>query len=240
MKARFWILIVFVFLLVSAAVFCGVEARVGTMENGLGGPVFVIDPGHGGEDGGAVSEDGARESEINLAICRRTEQMLGLFGCPCIMTRESENLEYPAGATTVRKRKQADLERRVKLVNGTPNAVLLSVHQNKYTSQGPRGAQVFYRDESNSILLAELVQKMLTSGLGESVRAPAVIADSIYLMRKAECPAVLVECGFLSNPSELSLLRTGEYQTRLALCLACACAHYANEWEKDYGQGSKG
>ena len=204
------------------------------------GPVFVIDPGHGGEDGGAVSADGLKESEINLAIALRLDALLGLWGCPGVLTRNSEELDYPSTATTVRRRKQADLDRRVDLVNRTPNAVLLSIHQNKYPSSGPRGAQVFYRDEPQSLRLAEFAQAVLTLGTKGEIRPITVISDSIYLMRMVASPAILVECGFLSNGDELELLRSGEYQTKLALCLACACAEYTQEWERENGQSGKG
>ena len=240
MKSQLCFLMVFV-LLIAAAFLIGVgEGGINVMESSTVGPVFVVDPGHGGEDGGAVSLDGLKESELNLKICLRTDTLLGLFGYPCILTRDGEVLEYPTDANTVRRRKQTDLERRVKLTESVYNAVLLSVHQNKYPSAGPKGAQVLYKDEPESTRFAELTQIMLIAGLGNTVRAPVIVPDSIYLMRKVECPAILVECGFLSNPEELSLLRSESYQTRLALCLACACAEYANEREKENGQGSQG
>ncbi len=240
MRTRLCMLLVFVFLLVAAFVLGREGSGLSTMESGTEGPVFVVDPGHGGEDGGAVSADGLRESELNLAVCLRMDDLFGLFGCPCVLTRDSETLDYPPEARTVRQRKQADLERRVKLAGSVSNGILVSVHQNKYPSAGPHGAQVLYRDEPLSIHFAELTQGMLLAGLGKSVRPPAAIPDSIYLMRKVECPAILVECGFISNPEELSLLRSEAYQTRIALCLVCACLEYANEWERENGQGSQG
>ena len=240
MKTRICILLVFILLLTAAAILCAREISLDAMEQGPGEPVYVIDAGHGGEDGGAVSPDGSRESEINLAISRRVELLLGLFDCPCVMTRDKEILEYPTDANTVRKRKQADLERRADLVNGIPNAVLVSTHQNKYPSQKPSGAQVFCKEDIHSRRIAEYTQKQLAAGLSDPVRELSVISDDIYLMRNAKCPAILVECGFLSNPRESALLRSESYQTRLALCIACACAEYTKEWEKEYGQGSKG
>ena len=240
MKSRALLLLIFSFVLIAAILLGRGGMGLSVMENNACGPVFVVDPGHGGEDGGAVSGDGLKESELNLKISLRTDKLLGLFGCSCILTRDSEALEYPPEANTVRRRKQADLERRVKLAGSASNAVLLSIHQNKYPLAGPKGAQVLYKDEPASCRFAELTQTMLLLGLGKTVRTPAVIPDSIYLMRKVECPAILVECGFLSNPEELKLLRSEAYQTRIALCLACACVEYANEWEIDYGQGSQG
>ena len=240
MEARKRILLIMVLLLAFAAyrVFWGETAKTITECNIE--PVFVIDPGHGGEDGGAVGADGVLESGINLAIGLRTDRLLGFFGYSCILTRNSEELNYPSGANTVRKRKQADLEDRAKLVNSTDNAVLVSIHQNKYPTSQPRGAQILYRNDEDSSVFSESMQSVLLEGLGDSVRSPTVAPDSIYLMRSVNCPGILVECGFLSNPAELSLLRSEEYQLRLALCLACGCTTYAAEWEKKYGQGGKG
>ena len=240
MNNRFWILLLLAAVLFTAVCFGRYGHLQSAMEEESGEPVFVIDPGHGGEDGGAVSADGLKESEINLAIGLRLEKLLGLFGCPCVLTRNSESLEYPVDAKTVRRRKQADLDRRVKLVDGISNPVLLSIHQNKYPDEGPHGAQVFYRADDYSLRFAELTQFMLTAGTKGDIRPSAVIADSIFLLRTVRCPAILVECGFLSNGEELKLLRSEEYQTRLALCLACACAEYTEEWEKEYGQGCQG
>ena len=194
---------------------------------------------------GKTGEPSARteygESGINLAVSLRMDSLLGLFGWPCVLTRTEESIEYPPAAVTVKKRKQADLERRVQLVNSQSDPVfLISIHQNKYPDEGPRGAQGLYRDDAESIRIAGFVQGRLRESLGsDHVRSSVPVSDSIYLMRKVRCPAILVECGFLSNPEEANLLRSEAYQTRLALCMACACAEYAREWENVYGQGGE-
>ena len=240
MKTRVCILLTLTVLILAAVWFSCKDEPVDTMDKDTGRPKIILDPGHGGEDGGAVSSDGTRESMINLAVSSRTDSLLGLFGWSCVLTRTGEDLEYPPSAITVKKRKQAYLERRVNLVDATPNAVLISIHQNKYPAEGPRGAQVLYRDEAESIRLAGLVQDRLSACLGADMRSSIPISDSIYLMRKVHCPAILIECGFLSNPEESRLLCSEAYQTKLALCIACACAEYAKEWENAYGQGGKG
>ena len=215
---------------------CRVHARAAAGWD-LGIPVFIVDPGHGGEDGGAVSADGLKESAVNLAVCRRLDAFLGLLGCDSVMTRGTEELAYPPEADTVRRRKQADLDRRIAMVNGTARAVLVSVHQNKYPDSAPKGAQVFYRDDALSRSFAETLTAVLQADLGSAVRPAAQIPDTIYLLRKIDAPGILIECGFLSNPQELQLLRSEGYQTRLALCIACACAAFANELENGYGKG---
>ena len=240
MKVKSFIPLILAAVIVSAFLIGREAARKNAMADAAGAPVFVLDPGHGGEDGGAVSADGTKESAINLSVALRTDSLLGLLGHPCILTRSEETLAYPPEAKTVRQRKQADLDRRVAQVNAVPCAVLVSIHQNKYPTSGPRGAQVFYRDEPRSIAFAGILETCLTAGTGPYIRPASAISDSIYLMRKAECPGVHLECGFLSNPEELKLLCSAEYQTRLALCLACACEVYAEEWEDHNGQGSQG
>ena len=241
MRVRLYILLILVFLLFFAVYLCRKAGIVPAMDSSCGKTSIVIDPGHGGEDGGAVSSDGIRESRINLAISLRMDSLMGLFGWPCVLTRMEESIEYPPSAATVKKRKQADLERRVQLVNHlSVPVVLISIHQNKYSDEGPRGAQVLYRNSEESICFASFVQGRLKEALGsKNVRSSVPVSDSIYLMRKVRCPAILVECGFLSNPEESNLLRSEAYQTRLALCMACACAEYAREWENAYGQGGK-
>ena len=240
MKVRLWILAVLLFLLASAVYLGCREREISVMDLTGEKPVFVIDPGHGGEDGGAVGADGVRESEINLAVSLRTDSLLGFFGWPCVLTRSEEELDYPPAADTVKKRKQADLQRRVQLTETISHGVLISIHQNKYPDSRPHGAQVLYRNDEESIMLAGYVEDRLVAALGESVRSSVPVSDSLYLMRSVRCPAVLIECGFLSNPEEAGLLRSETYQIKLALSIACACAEYAKEWEIIYGQDSEG
>ena len=203
---------------------------------GTGRLTFVIDAGHGGEDGGAVGSDGTLESEINLAVALRLEQLLGLCGYPSVLTRRTAELVYPETAGTTRERKRADLEYRVALVNGAERAVLLSIHQNKYSASGPKGAQVFYGEGSESEAFAKELQEKLSVLCGNHRKA-ASISPEIYLLRNVRCPAVLVECGFLSNPGELALLKTEAYQTKLALAMTSACIARHSELEKSYGEG---
>ncbi len=235
MKAHMFVLLTLAVLLASTLLCLHLVVQATVLaQQGL---TFVIDAGHGGEDGGAVSEDGLSESSVNLAVARRTDALLGLCGLRSVMTRDSEEISYPPEADSIRKRKQADLEQRSTLVAAMPEAVLVSIHQNQYPSPGPRGVQVFYNDYDGSREFAVYAQELLLRGVGGSERAASRISDSIYLMRKAECPAILVECGFLSNPGELALLKSETYQTKLAVCIAAACMGHAEELERLYGKG---
>jgi len=200
------------------------------------GLTFVIDAGHGGEDGGAVAADGTKESELNLSIALRLDALMGLCGRPAVLTRASETLDYPASAGTIRERKRFDQERRAALINGTERSVFVSIHQNEYSGTAPRGGQVLYNQFSGSGEFAKFVQMQLSAVCGDHRKA-APISEDIYLMREANCPAILVECGFLSNPEELTRLKAEDYQIKLAIALAAGCLGYERELESIYGKG---
>ena len=186
----------------------------------------VIDAGHGGEDGGATSGS-VRESELNLAVARRLEATLGLFAVKSVMTRNSEEIAYPAEAKTTRERKRADQKARAELINSCGATVLISIHQNKYPDTAPRGAQVLYSGTEGSQQLAELMQGSLVDELdADNRRSAAKIPNDIFLMRSVSCTAVLVECGFMSNPSELTLLTDDVYQQQIAAILAASYLQY--------------
>ena len=188
------------------------------------GPVLVLDAGHGGEDGGAVSLTGVAESGINLAITLRVDQLLGFCGAPPVVLREEDVSLHDQGADTLREKKASDLRNRVQAVEQVGDAVLLSVHQNTFTDKKYHGAQAFYAPTEGSQALAEAMQEALRSALDpENGRQAKPIPASVYLMGHVSCPAVLVECGFLSNPEEEALLRSADYQTRLAAVLAGVC-----------------
>lgn len=182
--------------------------------------VLIIDAGHGGLDGGASSSDGMLESTINLAVARKLEFLSHLFGVKSVMTRTTDELDYPDSAKTVREKKNWDQKTRAELISSIPNAVLISIHQNTYPDPRPHGSQVLYGKVHGSQELGELTHNLLIEILNpENRRVAEPISDKIYLMRKAQCPAILVECGFLSNAQESALLADDEYQTKLAMVL---------------------
>jgi N-acetylmuramoyl-L-alanine amidase len=192
------------------------------------GLTLIIDPGHGGEDGGAVSSGGLRESEVNLDIANRLELIAGLFGRRSVMTRRSEVLEYTA--STVRERKAEDQKNRLRLIRAVPDAVLISIHQNKYTDGRPFGAQVLHAPTSGSAEFAAALQQLLISALDpRNYRAATQIRPEIYIMNNVTCPAVLVECGFLSNAREEALLRTGTYRLKIAAVIAAGYLRHFGE-----------
>lgn len=192
------------------------------------GVTLVLDPGHGGEDGGAVSVTGTHEASINLAISLKAEQLAAFLGYPPVMTRTSDTIEYPQDAATIRARKVADQKARVALINSMDDAFLISIHQNKYTSSGPFGAQVLYKDGAEEFGAA--MQELFISQLnGENRRTAARVSDDIYLTKAANCPALLIECGFLSHPEEAPLLEDENYQTKLAMLITGAFSNYSKQ-----------
>lgn len=182
--------------------------------------ILVIDAGHGGEDGGAVAPDGTLESDVNLIVALRLEALARLVGVETRMTRSTPQLDYPPELTRTAQRKTWDQRRRVQLLRETPGAVLVSVHQNKYPDPRPRGAQVLYADSAASRAFGETAHALLTQATWpENRRVAAPARRELYLLREAGCPAILAECGFLSNPEEAALLGEPDYQKRIALAL---------------------
>jgi len=187
-------------------------------------PVFIVDAGHGGPDGGAVGSDGTLEKDINLAIALRLRDFLRAFGCEVIMTREDDRSIHSESSITIRQKKVSDIHNRTALVNGTEGAVLISIHQNKFPGAGEKGTQVFYspNDPESQLLALRIQERVKTLLQPENRRKIKPAGNNIYLLTYAEAPAVLVECGFLSNPGEREKLKTPEYQEQIAFVIACA------------------
>lgn len=184
--------------------------------------VYVLDAGHGGEDGGAVSASGVKESDINLAVTRELDDVLRFLGQDTVLTRSDDVSIHSDGAETLRQKKVSDLKNRVALVNGTPDAVLVSIHQNSLPSvPSVHGAQVFYGTVEPSDAFAVSVQTALNQSVNAgNEKHEKKIDSSIYLMKNVTCSAILIECGFLSNIAETEKLQTPDYQKRLAVAIA--------------------
>ena len=182
---------------------------------------LIIDPGHGGEDGGATSCTGRLESGYNLEIALRLEDMLHFLGFRTEMIRRTDTAVYRKGETIAQK-KVDDLKNRVRIVNETSGGVLLSIHQNYFSQTQYSGAQVFYGSAEGSKALAETVQAALVSTLNPGSHRKTKAAKGIYLMEKSRKSAILVECGFLSNPEEEAKLASSGYQKSLAAVIAAA------------------
>ena len=180
----------------------------------------IVDPGHGGEDGGAVSATGVAESHLNLAVAAQVNDLLRFSGQRTIMTRADDQSIHTEGET-IRARKASDIRNRVALVNGTEQAVLLSIHQNSLPSSPvTHGAQVFWNQQEGADLLAQVVQDSLNHTINPgNEKHPKQIPGTIYLMKHVTAPAILVECGFLSNAEETAKLQDPSYQMKLAAAI---------------------
>ena len=186
----------------------------------------VVDAGHGGEDGGAVSVSGERESEINLAIALRLRDLLALAGVEPVMIRTDDSAVYSDGCTGISQKKLSDLQNRVRMTQEAAPALLLSIHQNFFEQAKYRGAQVFFAKTEGSRALAEKLQNVLCASVDPSNHRQIKPAQTVYLMEHAPCTAALIECGFLSNAAEEAKLRSGEYQRRLCCVIASSVSSY--------------
>ena len=157
--------------------------------------VIVIDAGHGGEDGGAVSVTGEKESNINLAIALRLRDLMHLMGYQTKMIRDRDVSVYVSGDTLASK-KVSDLRQRVKTVNETENAVFISIHQNTFHEEKYAGAHVFYAEDESAKALAESMQAAFGATINPGSVRSAKKAEGIYLMQHIQKPGILVECGF--------------------------------------------
>ena len=191
----------------AAALWAGPSARPAMA--GTGRQTIVLDAGHGGEDGGAVSRDGVAESSVNLAITRKLRDVFLFLGRDTVLTREGEEAIYSPDCVT-------------------------SIHQNSMPDHpSVHGAQVFYNAVSPGGELGMTVQGALNGAVNAGNEKNARAIDStIYLMKNVRCPAILIECGFLSNPAETQLLLTDEYQVKLAACIAAGLLQYHTEGAK--------
>lgn len=177
--------------------------------------VIILDPGHGGSDGGTQSADGVLESHLNLEISRRVYDLLGLVGMERVMTRQAD-ISLDTEGQTVRQRKQSDLRNRVRLVNERENAVLVSIHQNYFDQSQYSGPQVFYAETDGSEALAQQMQTALNTLLAPESSRSQKSAQGIYLMEHINRLGILIECGFLSNAQEAQRLADAAYQKKLA------------------------
>ena len=222
-----WVVYFLIIILFPASVLFGNRAVTAISENI---PLrrqhaIIIDAGHGGEDGGATSCTGALESQINLEITLRLNDLLHLLGYDTRMIRTTDTSIYTHG-TTISQKKISDLKERVRIVNETDHGILVSIHQNFFADSRYSGAQVFFAATDGSEALAKKLQTAFTATLNPGSHRRCKKAEGIYLMEHITCPAILVECGFLSNPEEEAKLRTPDYQKKLCCTIAATVSQY--------------
>ncbi len=191
-------------------------------------PQIILDAGHGGFDSGAVAGDGTVEKNINLEIVLILAEFLKSNGYEVILTRQADVSTDDVETDRISTRKKSDLKNRLELMKDYPNAVFVSIHLNKFTTSAANGSQIFYSGNTEeSRILSDAIQKKIVAMLQPyNTRVNKKSTSSTYILHNATIPAVLVECGFLSNNAELEKLKNKDYQTKMAFCIFCGINEY--------------
>lgn len=192
----------------------------------------IIDAGHGGFDGGAVAKDGTVEKDINLQIALRVAKHLEFNGYNVILTRSEDSGTEDNSNLSIPKRKRSDLENRLNVMCENRDAVFVSIHLNKFTTSAASGAQVFYsKNYDEARVLAQSIQDNIVALLQPlNDRVIKQGSSSAYLLKNAKVPAVIVECGFLSNSIELEKLKSVEYQSQMAFAISGGIINFYKEF----------
>ncbi len=211
--------------LASAALFMFPHSKAVDTDGAMRAYTLVIDAGHGGVDGGAISADGKKESDINLSIALKLASLSDFMGIDCVMTRDTDSDNSDCGKYSERE----SLISRAELANSTENALLISIHQNKFPSELVSGAEIMYADTKGSRELGLITQGNMVTVLDPENRRVARPAPAeLLLTSSVKCPAILAECGFMSNPTECGKLSTAEYQLKIALALIGSYIQFSN------------
>lgn len=191
-------------------------------------PVVIIDAGHGGEDSGAIGRNGVLEKDLNLKIALELNTLLTSAGIETRLTRTEDILLYDKNSDYEGHKKKLDMTERLRIVQEYENAVFISIHMNSFPQERYSGLQVYYSQNSPlSIDLAQTVQELTKKNLQpDNDRKIKCSGEDIYLLHKITHPAILIECGFLSNASECQSLCSDEYRSRLCMTLYCAILNY--------------
>lgn len=219
-----WIALILSFCLM---VGCGGCARA--TDAPIQSDIVLIDPGHGGFDGGAVAEDETMEKHLNLTIALCLRDLLYVCGVPVEMTRQSDiGLEEDTSAS-IREKKSSDMRRRLAMYDKA--SLVISVHHNHFSVPKYNGTQVFYSaNHLDSAILAQSVREAVVGWIQpQNTRETKRATDGIFLLYHTTTPAVLVECGFLSNPEEREKLKTPAYQQQMAFAIMAGFWNYQSK-----------
>ncbi len=188
----------------------------------------IVDAGHGGVDGGTSADDGTLEKHLNLQIALKLESILKSMGINTVMTRTEDISIHDESANTIRNKKISDLKNRLSIINNTDDSVFVSIHQNHFSDPIYYGTQIFYsKNNPESSILANSIRQSVISVLQkDNTREIKQSGTDIYLLHHAQTPAVMVECGFLSNADETAKLKDENYQRKLAFMIAIGICDY--------------
>ena len=222
-----------IMLLIAIAVFFGVDAYrssnayISAMQELSTDKVIIIDAGHGGEDPGAIGVDGSYEKDINLALAFELGEVLENEGYAVVYTRTEDKLLYTEEENIKGIRKISDLKNRCKFAAEYPNAIFISIHMNSYSNPKYSGLQVYYSNANeNSYNLASKIQTSVKTTLQENNNRLIKSGEGIYILENVTSPAVLIECGFMTNFEECEKLSKKEYRKQLSLAIVCGIIEY--------------
>lgn len=203
-------------------------------------PVVILDAGHGGEDGGAVGANGIYEKDLNLAIAQALCEMLRANGIEVVMTRNEDILLYDKSSDYQGQKKVQDLATRKKIAEQYESAVFVSIHMNAFPQAQYHGLQVYYsKNHEDSRTLAQALQSLTQSALQPDNHRKIKEADgNIFLLDRLHCPAILIECGFLSNPEECAALSDVGYRQQLSLLICQSLLEYFSLLETNPSGGT--
>ena len=217
------VIVLFVFFFSSFAI---IRSHTGSLSKG-GEVTVIVDAGHGLPDGGAVGIGGAVEQKINLEIAKKLREVLEAKGIKVIMTRETENGLSTLKNASIRKMKVDDMRKRLAIMKKSDADLFISVHINSYQNESASGLRVFYSANSEEIKpLAESIQERMADVTNAKTSVVKAADRKLYLMKNPPVAAILLECGFLSNPEEEKKLCSDEYRSRLAWAVADAVEKY--------------
>ncbi|MDE5583946.1 MAG: N-acetylmuramoyl-L-alanine amidase [Ruminococcus sp.] len=193
-------------------------------------PIIILDAGHGGIDGGCTAVDGTSEKGINLNIMLMLRDLLTVSGYDVEVTRDTDISIHDKGVEGIANQKSSDMDNRLKLFNKYDNAVCISIHQNQFTDSRYHGAQMFYSETNrrNENLARSIQNKFVEFLQPDNTREIKQCGKELFLCYYSENPTVMVECGFLSNPEEASLLTTEEYQSKVAFTIFAGINSFIN------------
>lgn len=192
--------------------------------------VILLDAGHGGPDGGGIGVNGVIEKDINLNIVKYLGSLLSFNGYDVVYTRTEDVSIYDNGITGLRNQKVSDMKNRLEIVKRYPESIFLSIHQNQYTDSAYFGGQMFYTtNNSNNFRLANIMQDKFAELQEGNDRDVKLIDNGLYLFKETNQPALLIECGFLSNPKDAENLANPEYQKKVAFTIYSGLSEYLSE-----------
>lgn len=213
---------------VGAGMIMGNVLKVSTVETfGNHGITILLDAGHGSPDGGTTGVDGTVEKDINLKIALKTQEVLEGKGIHVLMTRDDDKGLQDEKDNTIREMKVSDMNKRLDIMKKSNADLFLSIHMNSFPSKTVSGLRIFYSKEHEAVkMLAEDMQINISKVTGAKSYAVKTADEKLFLMKNPPMPAILAECGFLSNPEEEKLLNDEKYQSKIAWAIADAIEKY--------------